>query len=144
MDGGEPARKAFEALDLHLQGYTLQEIADQVGYKYRSGAQSAVRRALKCREAEFAAEAENGRTKAHARYLVLFRKAAELALAGNMKAMTHAVRLADRLASIEGVKPPEETLRVQMVSEVDEQIMRLSEALNARAQGPVPVDAARK
>ena len=134
MDGGEAGRKAQEALTLHVQGFTYEEIAAQVGYAYRAGAYHAVQRALRARDDELSDEAKHGKAKVYSRYAEMFKVAWEKAKAGDMPAMGHAIKLADRLANIEGVKPPEETLRVQVASEVDEQIMQLSAALNARAQ----------
>ena len=132
--GGEAARKGAEALELHLQGVKLEDIAQRVGYANRSGAYKAVQRGLRLRDADLDGLAEHGRARAYERYTLLFAKACKLALDGNTKAMGHAIRLADRLAGIEGVAPPEQIVRVTVQNEVDREIAALEEALMKRAR----------
>jgi len=132
--GGEAARKGAEALELHLQGVKLEDIAQRVGYANRSGAYKAVQRGLRLRDADLDGLAEHGRARAYERYTLLFAKACKLALDGNMKAMGHAIRLADRLAGIEGVAPPEQIVRVSVQTEVDREIEELSRSLMEHAK----------
>ena len=134
--GGTPGeRKAWKCLALHLRGFTYEEIATVVGYRGRSAARKATQRALELLDDDLSEVKNHGQARAHARYTLLFKPVAELALAGDMKAMSQAIKLADRLANIEGVKPPEQTVRVQVTDALDAEIQELAAALD-RATRP--------
>lgn len=145
MNGGEAGRKAWEALALFDEGKSYDEIAAIVGYAPRSGgAFKAVQRALAQRSADLDALAQHGQARAQGRYARLFKEAAERALSGAddaVKWMRHAIQLADRLANIEGVKPPEQVVRVTMQNELDQEIEGLMEAFNRAVEERSSTDA---
>ena len=107
-----PSDRRRRALELRLQGLTLAEIADQVGYASPSGAYAAVKRAL---DAEAFDEAAEFRKLHIARLEALIAGIWNLAREGKLGAVDRVVNLLEREAKLLGLdltpqshEPPEE------------------------------------
>lgn len=132
--------KHDEALKYWITGMTYKEVAEKMGYSNRSGAFKAVQAALSYRTEEMNENAENGRAIAFSRLWPLWKKALELAEAGDVKAIMAAVQINDRLMKLEGVKEAAQEIRITMQSEVDRDIEKLLAAMGNVADSGVPLD----
>lgn len=130
-----------QALNLWVKGRTYEQIAEELGWKSRSGAYQAVQKALERHATETDEMAQHGRMIALARLRPLWQRALELALGaeGSSRDILAAAQIADRMQRLEGVKDPAHEVRLTVETELDREISVLMEALTRHGADPVKV-----
>lgn len=115
-------RRAAQAIELRIAGYTYAAIADSVGYAHASAAQKAVVRALAAEEEAQKGDRQRLRDMHNLRIERLIRAAWTPALKGDVKAVTAIRGLLERQAKLNGLDAP---INVKITDGIDEEIEAL-------------------
>jgi len=103
------AQREFEAIQLRLAGATFAQIAEKVGYRGPSGAQSAVRRGLKRIRGKAEEIAEVLRGVEDSRYDRMLRAIDSQVRTGHLGAIDRALRVSKARRDLWGLDAPAKT-----------------------------------
>ncbi|MBP2703496.1 hypothetical protein JOL79_06750 [Microbispora sp. RL4-1S] len=129
------AARRRRAIELHLAGYTWQDIADMLGYSGRNAAHKDVDRALQQMHAETITTAVEMRDRDLLALAALQAAFWSQAMAGDDKAARVILRVMDRRARLTGADAAT-TIKHVMTSELDERIEGLLDRMRAAAAAP--------